>query len=136
MKSAPTILPGRHLINSTLLGTNLATMGAFLNMAPGAPAVAAVCLGANTLLSFIKGYTTTAAIGGADMRMSSPRTDVGTILLTLISRCHHCPQRLLRIRSGGRRLHARQSLADNRRRINWRQRLHLVLHNGQSHWQC
>ncbi|KAL1989987.1 hypothetical protein VTN49DRAFT_7184 [Thermomyces lanuginosus] len=67
MKSAPTILPGRHLINSTLLGTNLATMGAFLNMAPGAPAVAAVCLGANTLLSFIKGYTTTAAIGGADM---------------------------------------------------------------------
>lgn len=43
-------------------------MGAFLHMAPGAPAVAAACLGANTILSFIKGYTTTAAIGGADMR--------------------------------------------------------------------
>lgn len=43
-------------------------MGAFVSMAPGAPAIAATCLGANTLLSFVKGYTTTAAIGGADMR--------------------------------------------------------------------
>lgn len=37
-------------------------------MAPGAPAIAAGCLAANTVLSFLKGYTTTAAIGGADMR--------------------------------------------------------------------
>jgi NAD(P) transhydrogenase len=37
-------------------------------MAPGAPVIAATCLGANTVLSFLKGYTTTAAIGGADMR--------------------------------------------------------------------
>jgi NAD(P) transhydrogenase len=43
-------------------------MGAFVTMAPGAPAVAAVCLSANAALSFTKGYTTTAAIGGADMR--------------------------------------------------------------------
>ena len=42
-------------------------MGAFVTMAPANPAIAATCLGANTLLSFIKGYTTTAAIGGADM---------------------------------------------------------------------
>ncbi|KAL2220356.1 putative nicotinamide nucleotide transhydrogenase [Thermoascus aurantiacus ATCC 26904] len=67
MLSSPKILPGRHLINSSLLGANLAAMGAFVSMAPGSPAIAATCLGANTALSFLKGYTTTAAIGGADM---------------------------------------------------------------------
>ncbi|KAJ5177199.1 NADP transhydrogenase beta subunit [Penicillium canariense] len=67
MSSKPMILPGRHVINSTLLGSNLATMGAFVTMAPGNPAMAATCLGASTLLSFMKGYTTTAGIGGADM---------------------------------------------------------------------
>lgn len=72
MSSRPTILPGRHLINSSLLAANAGTMGAFITMAPGAPAVAAACLSANTALSFMKGYTTTAAIGGADMRMFPP----------------------------------------------------------------
>ncbi|OCL13404.1 NAD transhydrogenase mitochondrial precursor [Glonium stellatum] len=67
MSSKPKILPGRHLINSTLLGANVATMGAFLTAAPGAPLIGAACLTANTALSFLKGYTTTAAIGGADM---------------------------------------------------------------------
>ncbi|KAE8154249.1 NAD(P) transhydrogenase beta subunit-domain-containing protein [Aspergillus avenaceus] len=67
MSSRPHILPGRHLINSTLLGTNIATMSAFISMGPASPAIAATCLGANTALSFLKGYTTTAAIGGADM---------------------------------------------------------------------
>ncbi|EXJ82926.1 hypothetical protein A1O3_06742 [Capronia epimyces CBS 606.96] len=67
MSSRPTILPGRHLINASLLAANAGTMGAFITMAPGAPAVAAVCLSANTALSFTQGYTTTAAIGGADM---------------------------------------------------------------------
>lgn len=67
MSSSPKILPARHLLNSSLLGSNIATMGAFVTMAPGSPAIAATCLGANTLLSFMKGYTTTAAIGGADM---------------------------------------------------------------------
>lgn len=67
MGSRPKILPGRHIINSGLLATNAATMGAFLTMAPGAPMIAAGALAANTVLSFIKGYTTTAAIGGADM---------------------------------------------------------------------
>ncbi|GKZ26658.1 hypothetical protein AbraIFM66951_002508 [Aspergillus brasiliensis] len=67
MSSRPMLLPGRHLINTSLLGSNVATMGAFVTMAPGSPAIAATCLGANTLLSFLKGYTTTAAIGGADM---------------------------------------------------------------------
>jgi NAD(P) transhydrogenase len=72
MSSRPLVLPGRHLLNSTLLGTNVATMGAFVTLAPANPGIAAACLGANTLLSFLKGYTTTAAIGGADMRMFAP----------------------------------------------------------------
>ncbi|KAL2361864.1 hypothetical protein RJZ56_005243 [Blastomyces dermatitidis] len=67
MASRPTIIPGRHVINASLLGGNAALMGAFVTMAPGAPMTAALCLGASTVLSFLKGYTTTAAIGGADM---------------------------------------------------------------------
>ncbi len=62
------MLPGRHLINSSLLGANIVTMGGFLSAAPAVPAVAAGYLGLNTLLSFIKGYTLTAAVGGVDMR--------------------------------------------------------------------
>ena len=67
MSSRPLRLPGRHIINSGLLAANAATMGAFVTMAPGAPMVAATCLTASTAFSFLKGYTTTAAIGGADM---------------------------------------------------------------------
>jgi hypothetical protein len=54
-------------VNTTLLTANIATMGTFLAMAPGAPLIAAACLTGNAFLSFLKGYTTTAAIGGADM---------------------------------------------------------------------
>ena len=68
MSSKPKIFKGRHVLNGTLLGANVATMGAFITMAPGAPLIAAGALAANAALSFIKGYTTTAAIGGADMR--------------------------------------------------------------------
>ncbi|RYP53271.1 hypothetical protein DL768_001711 [Monosporascus sp. mg162] len=67
MASKPLVLPGRHLVNSGMLATNALTMGAFVTMAPGSPMIAAAALGANTILSFAKGYTTTAAIGGADM---------------------------------------------------------------------
>lgn len=67
MSSRPLNLPGRHIINSSLLATNAATMGAFITMAPGSPAIAAGALAANTALSFLKGFTTTASIGGADM---------------------------------------------------------------------
>ena len=49
----------------------MAAMGGFLAAAPAVPAVAAGYLGLNTLLSFIKGYTLTAAVGGADMRTFS-----------------------------------------------------------------
>jgi NAD(P) transhydrogenase len=55
-----------------MLATNVATMGAFVTLAPGSPMIAAMALGANTILSFAKGFTTTAAIGGADMRESLP----------------------------------------------------------------
>jgi NAD(P) transhydrogenase len=67
MSSRPIILPGRHALNGGLLATNLATMGAFVTMAPGSPLIAAGALAANTVMSFLKGFTTTAAIGGADM---------------------------------------------------------------------
>jgi NAD(P) transhydrogenase len=67
MSSKPINLPGRHLINSGLLAANVGTLGAFLAWAPGAPLIGAACLCGNAALSFIKGYTTTAAIGGADM---------------------------------------------------------------------
>ncbi|KAK3374204.1 NAD(P) transhydrogenase beta subunit-domain-containing protein [Lasiosphaeria ovina] len=67
MTSKPLIFRGRHLLNSGMLAANVATMGAFVTLAPASPLIAAGALGANTVLSFIKGYTTTAAIGGADM---------------------------------------------------------------------
>lgn len=72
MSSRPTILPGRHLINSSLLAGNAATMGVFLTMGAASPVVAAGALAGNAVMSFIKGYTTTAAIGGADMRKFPP----------------------------------------------------------------
>jgi NAD(P) transhydrogenase len=50
-----------------MLAANIGTMAAFVTMAPGSPLIAAGALAANTVLSFLKGYTTTAAIGGADM---------------------------------------------------------------------
>ncbi|EKD04262.1 NAD(P) transhydrogenase [Trichosporon asahii var. asahii CBS 8904] len=65
--SKPTILPGRHAINLGLVGTNAATMAAFMTLAPTAPAVGAALLAGNAALSCIQGWTTSAAIGGADM---------------------------------------------------------------------
>lgn len=67
MSSKPLILPGRHLINSSLLLANVGTLGAFLTLGPASPAIAAGCLAGNAALSFAKGWTTSAAIGGADM---------------------------------------------------------------------
>ncbi|KAI5301129.1 hypothetical protein KEM55_002276 [Ascosphaera atra] len=68
MSSRPLALPYKHALNGSLLATNAGVMGTFLTMAPTMPVTtAALCLGANTMLSFVKGFTTTAAIGGADM---------------------------------------------------------------------
>ena len=68
MSSRLLMLPARHLVSSSLRCVNLAATGGFLAAAPAVPAMAAGYLGLNTLLSFIKGYTPTAAVGGADMR--------------------------------------------------------------------
>ncbi|KAK0503442.1 NAD(P) transhydrogenase [Armillaria luteobubalina] len=67
MSSKPFALPKKHLVNSGILGANALTMAGFVTMAPAAPVVAASYLGLSTLLSFAQGFTTTAAIGGADM---------------------------------------------------------------------
>ncbi|KAG2158216.1 NAD(P) transhydrogenase beta subunit-domain-containing protein [Suillus bovinus] len=67
MSSRPLMMPGKHLINSGFLGANVLTMAAFVTAAPTVPLVAAGYLGVSAALSFIKGFTTTAAIGGADM---------------------------------------------------------------------
>jgi len=94
MSSKPLVLPGKHLVNATLLGANAATMGGFLSLTPGsAPLVAASFLGASTILSFLKGYTTTAAIGGADMRSFFHRLPYLCLIAPLVfSRCYHCPE--------------------------------------------
>ncbi|KAF9053787.1 NAD(P) transhydrogenase [Hymenopellis radicata] len=67
MSSRPLALPMKHFVNGGILGANALTMGGFVSMAAGAPTVAASYLGLSTLLSFAQGFTTTAAIGGADM---------------------------------------------------------------------
>ncbi|KIY43348.1 PNTB-domain-containing protein, partial [Fistulina hepatica ATCC 64428] len=67
VSSRPLALPHKHLVNSSILGANILTMAGFLSAAPATPAIAAAYLGGSTLLSFIQGYTTTAAVGGADM---------------------------------------------------------------------
>ncbi|KAK7054783.1 hypothetical protein VNI00_003246 [Paramarasmius palmivorus] len=67
MASKPLNIPGKHLTNGAILGANALTMGGFLSMAPAVPGVAAAYLGVSTLLSFMQGFTTTSAIGGADM---------------------------------------------------------------------
>ena len=95
VKSSPVVLPGKHLVNTSLLGANVASMGAFLTMAPGSPMIAATCLGANTILSFLKGLTTTSAIGGADMRKSKDRLFVRFLADIWTSCRHHCSQCLL-----------------------------------------
>ncbi|KAL0946607.1 hypothetical protein HGRIS_012805 [Hohenbuehelia grisea] len=67
MSSRPFVIPGKHLVNTGILGLNGLTMAGFLAAAPAAPLVAAGYLAVSTALSFIQGFTTTAAIGGADM---------------------------------------------------------------------
>ncbi|EJU01225.1 PNTB-domain-containing protein [Dacryopinax primogenitus] len=67
MSSKPLVFPGRHLVNGGMLAANLGLMVPFLSAGPAAPLIAAGCLLGNTVLSFIKGWTLTAAVGGADM---------------------------------------------------------------------
>ncbi len=80
-----------------------ANQGGFVSMAAGAPTVAASYLGLSTLLSFAQGFTTTAAIGGADMReLYSFKTDCDRAK-TGFSCCYMRSQFVLRICSCCRR---------------------------------
>ncbi|KAJ7581296.1 mitochondrial putative NAD(P) transhydrogenase [Mycena floridula] len=67
MSSKAFVVPGRHFTNSAILGANVLGMSGFLTMGAATPVVAASYLGLSTALSFVQGFTTTAAIGGADM---------------------------------------------------------------------
>ena len=107
MASRPKVIPGKHVLNAGLVAGNAATMGAFLTMAPGAPMIAAGALAANTFLSFVKGYTTTAAIGGADMRkFESRQLRIINMLTNLSSCCHYRTQCIQWLCAGSRRLYA------------------------------
>lgn len=81
VSSRPIKLLGGHFTNIGLLGANVATMGAFVAAAPAVPMVAAAYLGANTILSFIKGFTLTATVGGADMRECAPIFWLDSVLM-------------------------------------------------------
>jgi len=66
LNSAPLMLPGRHMINASLMA------GSFLPMVPymmgDTPySTGIACLASTAALSSVMGYTLTAAIGGADM---------------------------------------------------------------------
>jgi len=65
LSSAALLLPGRHMINASLMAANIAAMGVFFNA--GSLSTGVGCLAAISLGSATMGYTLTAAIGGADM---------------------------------------------------------------------
>ncbi|KAH6927593.1 hypothetical protein HPB50_006129 [Hyalomma asiaticum] len=65
LNSAPLLLPGRHVLNSSLLAANVAAM-AYYFMDDSLTAGLG-CLGTTAALSTLMGFTLTSAIGGADM---------------------------------------------------------------------
>ena len=65
LSSNPTILPGRHALNFSMLAANVGAMGYYMTN-PGFQADMG-CLGTTALLSSVMGVTLTGAIGGADM---------------------------------------------------------------------
>jgi len=65
LNSNPLMLPGRHVLNASLLAANIGAMGYFL--ADPSLAVGIGCLGTTAALSGVMGVTLTMAIGGADM---------------------------------------------------------------------
>ncbi|KAB0369731.1 hypothetical protein FD755_018724 [Muntiacus reevesi] len=65
LKSAPLLLPGRHLLNAGLLAASVGGIIPFM-MDPSFT-TGITCLGSVSALSAIMGVTLTAAIGGADM---------------------------------------------------------------------
>ena len=62
LKSDPLLLPGRNLLNSSMMAANIGAMAYF--MSDHSPTVGLSMLGATTALSSVLGVTLTAAIGG------------------------------------------------------------------------
>ena len=62
LKSEPLLLPGRNLLNASMMLGNVGAMGYF--MYDDTPSVGMGMLGITTSLSSIMGVTLTAAIGG------------------------------------------------------------------------
>uniref|UniRef100_A0A915E5W5 NAD(P) transhydrogenase, mitochondrial n=1 Tax=Ditylenchus dipsaci TaxID=166011 RepID=A0A915E5W5_9BILA len=65
LSSSPTLLPARHLINSSLLAANLGALGVYLHT--DSQGLGLSMLGTTAGLSSMMGVTLTMAIGGADM---------------------------------------------------------------------
>ncbi|XP_061409393.1 LOW QUALITY PROTEIN: NAD(P) transhydrogenase, mitochondrial [Lethenteron reissneri] len=65
LNSAPLLLPGRHVLNATLMAASVGTLVPF--MLDPSYATGLTCLGTVSALSAVMGVTLTAAIGGADM---------------------------------------------------------------------
>jgi len=62
LDSAPTLLPGRHVLNSALMLGNVGAMGAYMMSHDATLGMS--MLGTTTALSSIMGVTLTVAIGG------------------------------------------------------------------------
>ncbi|OAF71593.1 hypothetical protein A3Q56_00629 [Intoshia linei] len=65
LKSNPLLLPGRHVLNASLMAANIFAMGAFVYYPDWN--TGALMLASTAGLSSVMGLTLTAAIGGADM---------------------------------------------------------------------
>jgi len=65
LNSSPLLLPGRHVLNASLMAANVGAMGLYFYDPSLTTGV--TCLGTTAALSGVMGVTLTAAIGGADM---------------------------------------------------------------------
>ncbi len=67
MKSAPVVLPARHLLNLAVIVISVALMVWFMNSTGGAEYIGLVPLAVMTALALFLGFHLVAAIGGGDM---------------------------------------------------------------------
>ena len=65
LNSNPLLLPGRHVLNASLMAANVGALGMYLSSTD--PTLGLGLLAATTGLSGLMGVTLTSAIGGADM---------------------------------------------------------------------
>ena len=62
LSSSPLLLPGRHVMNGSMMAANVGAMGYFLSN--NDPTIGLAMLGSTTALSSVMGVTLTMAIGG------------------------------------------------------------------------